>query len=46
MREPVEEVWTNFLAKFCYGSNHTDVQMLDDQLELISNSSVRTQDVV
>ena len=27
-------------------SFHTDVQVLDDQQELINNSSVRTQDVV
>ena len=33
-------------ATFSYGLLHTNEKVLDDQLELIYNSSVRTQDVV
>ena len=36
----------NSQAIFSYGSIHTDMQVLDDQLELIYNSSVWTQDTV
>ena len=46
MRDTVVEVRTNSLMTLSYGPFHMDVQVLDDQLELILNSSVRTQDVV
>ena len=36
----------NSLATFSYGPLDTDKQLLDNQLELIYNNSVRTQDVV
>ena len=31
---------------FSYGPLHTDIQVLDNQFELVYNSSVRAQDVV
>ena len=46
MRDIVGEVRMNSLATFSYDPLHTDVQVLDDQLELIYNSSVRTLDIV
>ena len=41
MRNTAEEVRT-----ILYGPLHMDVQVLDDRLELICNSSVQTQDVL
>ena len=35
---------TNSLATFSYGALHTQAQVKENQLELIYNSSVRTQD--
>ena len=35
---------TNAWDMFFYGPFYTDMQLLDNQLELIYNSSVRTQD--
>ena len=46
MRDIVGEVITNSQATFPYGPHHTDMQMLNDQLEPIYNSSVQTHDVV
>ena len=40
------EVRMNSWVMFSYGPLHIDMQELDDQLELINNISVRTQDVV
>ena len=45
MQDTAEEIRTNSLA-FNYGPLHTDIQVFDDQLELIYNSSVWTQDAV
>ena len=36
---------TNSLATFSYGHLHTDEKVLDNQLDIIFNCSVRTQDV-
>ena len=41
-----EKVRMNSKATFCYGPLHPDMQVLDNQLELIYNSSVQTQDVI
>ena len=46
MRDPAGEVRTNSSATFSDRPLHMDVQMLDDQLEPIYNSSVWTQGVV
>ena len=46
MWDAAGEVRTNSSVIFSYGPLHIDVQVLDDQLELIYNSSTRTQDVV
>ena len=46
MQDTVKEVRTNSLALFSYGAIPTDVQVLNDQVELMKNRSVRTQDVV
>ena len=46
MQDTVGEVRTNSLAMFTYGPHHTDGKVLDDQPEVIDNSSVRTNDVV
>ena len=46
MRDTAGEVRTISQATFSYGPFHTDEQVLDDQLEFINNSLVRTQDVV
>ena len=46
MRDAAGEVRTNSQTTFSNGPLHTDEQVLDDQLELIYNSSVRTQNVV
>ena len=46
MWDTAEEVRTNSSAVFASEFIHTDEQVLDNQLELIYNSSVRTQDVV
>ena len=46
MQNIAGDLRANSLAMSSKGPLHTDVQVLDDQLELIYNSSVRTQDVV
>ena len=46
MQDIAGEVRTNSLATFSSEPLHTDLQVLDDQLEPIYKSSVRTQDVV
>ena len=46
MCDTAGEVNTNSKVTFSYGPLHTDEQVLDDQIELIYNNSVRTQDVV
>ena len=46
MRNTADEVSLSSLAAFSYGPLHTDEKVLDDQLEPIYNSSVRTQDEV
>ena len=46
MRDTTGEVERNSKATISYGLLHTDVQVLDDQHELIYNSSIRTQDIV
>ena len=46
MRNTAGEVRTNSWVTFSYGPLHMDEQVLDNKLELINNSSVRTQDVV
>ena len=46
MQDTAEEVRTNSLATFAYGTLHTYVHLLDDQIEPIYISSVKTQDVV
>ena len=46
MWDTAEEVKVKLLATFFSGFLHSDVQVLDDQLELIHNSSVRTQGVI
>ena len=46
MRDITGEVKMNSEPTFSYGPLYTNVQVLDDQLELIYNSSVHTQDVV
>ena len=46
MRYTVGEIILNSVAMFSYGPHHTDVQVLDDQLQFIYNSSVWTLDVV
>ena len=45
MRETTGEVRTKPWATLSQGPFHTDVQVLDDKLELIYNSSVRTLDL-
>ena len=45
MRDTAEEIRTSSKEIFSYGPLHTNMQMMDDHLELINNSSVRTQDV-
>ena len=44
IRDTAEEVRTSLKEIISYGPLHTDVQVLGDQLELIYNSSVQTQD--
>ena len=46
MPDTAGEVRANSWPTFSYRPLHTDVRMLDDQLELIYNSSAWTQDVV
>ena len=46
MQDTAGEVKTNSLEMFSNGPLQTDVQVLNDQQELIYNSSVRTQDLV
>ena len=46
MRDTTEVRRKNSLVTFSYGSLHTDVQVLDNKLEIIQKSSVRSQDVV
>ena len=46
MRDIAGEERANSEAMYSSGPLYTDKQVLDDQLELIYNSSVRIQDVV
>ena len=46
MRDTSEEVSKKSKTTFFDGLLHTEMQVLDDQLELIKTSCVRTQDVV
>ena len=46
MRDSVGEVRTSSKAKFSDQFLHMEEELFDDQLELISNSSVRTQNAV
>ena len=46
MRDTAGDLRTKSRTIFTDGPLHTDEQVLDDQLELIYNSFVRTQDVV
>ena len=46
MRDTAGDVRTNTYVAFSYEPLHTDLKVLDDQLELIYKSSVQTQDVV
>ena len=44
-QDPAGGARSNSCVTFSGGPLHTDVQVSDDQLELINNSSVRKQDV-
>ena len=46
MGDTAGEVKMNSYAKFSDRPLHTDMQVLDDQQELIYDSSVQTQDIV
>ena len=46
MQDTAGEVRTHSSGTFTYEPLLTDGQVLDDQLELIYNSSVQTQDIV
>ena len=46
MQDTAGEVRTNSAPTFSYGLFHTEEQVLDDQLDLIYNSCVQTQEVV
>ena len=46
MQDFAWKVRTDLLVTFSYGPLHTDEHILDDQLDIIYNTFVRTQDVV
>ena len=46
MRDNAGEVRTNLKVTLSYGPFHTEEHMLDEQPDLICNSSVRTPDIV
>ena len=46
MRKTARDIRTNSETTFSNRPLDTDMQVLDDQLELIYNSPVRTQEVV
>ena len=46
MQDTAGEVRTNSQTTFSYGPLHTDVQMLDNQREFISNCSAQRLNVV
>ena len=46
MQDIAGEVRTNSLVMFSFGQLNVDMQVLANQLELIYNSSLQTEDIV